>query len=223
MAKYSRIEVVLKMKETGMVPIFFHQDINVCKNVMQAVYNGGVRIFEFVNRGDFGHRIFSELNEFTIIKLPGMIVGAGSIIDAPTAALFIQEGANFIVSPLLNPEMAKICNRKKILWIPGCGTVSEINYAEELGAEICKIFPTDQVSGPEFVRKVKGPCPWTSMMPTGSIDPTEENLKKWFDAGVPCVGIGSQLFNKTDIEQSNFSAITKKIRNILEIIKKVRT
>jgi len=223
MSKYRRIEVFQAMEKSGLVPVYFHSNIEICKKVTKAVYDGGLRVFEFVNRGDFAHHVFSELNKYALTELPGMIIGAGSIVDAPTTAIYIQEGANFIVSPLLNAEMAKICNRRKILWVPGCGSLSEINYAEELGAEICKIFPAAQVGGPEFVKNIKGPCPWTSIMPTGGVEPTDDNLKKWFDAGVSCVGMGSQLFNKTDIESGNFANITKKTQQVLELINKIRS
>ena len=223
MSKYTRIEVFQAMEKSGLVPVYFHSNIEICKKVTKAVYDGGLRVFEFVNRGDFAHHVFSELNKYALAELPGMILGAGSIVDAPTTAIYIQEGANFIVSPLLNAEMAKVCNRRKILWVPGCASLSEINYAEELGAEICKIFPAAQVGGPEFVKNIKGPCPWTSIMPTGGVEPTDDNLKKWFDAGVSCVGMGSQLFNKTDIESGNFANITKKTQQVLELINKIRS
>jgi len=159
MARFSRIDVILKMRETGVVPIFYNKDTDICKNVIKAIYDGGIKVFEFTNRGDFANEMFSELNRWASKELPDMILGAGSVVDAATAAIYIQAGANFIVSPILNPEMAKVCNRRKILWIPGCGSLSEINQAEELGAEIVKIFPGLATGGPDFVKAVKGPCP----------------------------------------------------------------
>ena len=173
MARFTRIEVALKMAETGMVPVFYHKDAEVCKQVAKACYEGGVRVFEFTNRGDYAHEVFATLSKWAAGELPELILGVGSIVDAPTTALYIQSGANFIVSPLLNPEMAKVCNRRKIAWSPGCGTLSEISQAEELGAEIVKIFPGTSVGGPDFVKTVKGPCPWTSIMPTGGVEPVE--------------------------------------------------
>jgi 2-dehydro-3-deoxyphosphogluconate aldolase/(4S)-4-hydroxy-2-oxoglutarate aldolase len=151
-----------------------------------------------------------------------MILGVGSVIDAPTAALYIQSGANFIVSPLIDEETAKICNRRKIAWSPGCGSVTEINRAHELGAEVVKVFPGSSVGGPDFVSGVRGPMPWASIMPTGGVSPDEANLKGWFKAGVHCVGMGSQLFPKDVIESGNFEAISEKCRQTLELIQKLR-
>ena len=222
MARFSRIQVALAMKETGLVPVFYHPDLEVCKKVVKACYDGGVRVFEFTNRGDFAHEIFSELHKYVIKALPELIMGAGSIIDPGTASLYIQLGANFIVSPLLNEEMAKICNRRKISWSPGCGSVSEISRAEELGAEVVKIFPGSQVGGPKFVAAVSGPMPWTSIMPTGGVEPTEENLSAWFKAGVYCVGMGSQLITKDIINKGEYQILTDKCKNALEIIRKYK-
>lgn len=222
MARFSRIQVALAMKETGMVPVFYNPDPGICKKVVKACYDGGVRVFEFTNRGDFAHEIFSELNKYVIREFPDLIMGVGSVIDPGTASFYIQLGANFIVSPLLNEEMAKICNRRKISWSPGCGSVSEISRAEELGAEVIKIFPGSQVGGPKFVAAVSGPMPWTSIMPTGGVEPTEENLSAWFKAGVLCVGMGSQLITKELIKKAEYQKLTDKCKNALEIIRKYK-
>ena len=222
MARFTRIEVALKMAETGMIPVFYHKDPEVCKQVAKACYEGGVRVFEFTNRGDHAHEVFAILSKWAAVELPELILGAGTVIDAPTAALYIQSGANFIVSPLLNPEIAKVCNRRKIAWSPGCATLSEMSQAEELGAEIVKIFPGSSVGGPDFVKAVKGPCPWTSMMPTGGVEPTEENLRKWFKAGVTCVGMGSKLFPSGIIENKNWEYITEACSSALTLIRSIR-
>lgn len=222
MARFTRIQVALKMQETGMVPVFYHSDVEVCKKVLEACYKGGVRVFEFTNRGDFAHEVFAALNKWAAAALPEMILGVGSIVDGATAALYIQLGANFIVSPAIHEDTAKICNRRKILWSPGCGSVTEISYAEELGAEIVKIFPGAQVGGPKFVEAVKGPFPWTSIMPTGGVEPTEENLTPWFKAGVTCVGMGSQLITKDIIKTGNYELLTQKSAEALQVIQKVR-
>jgi 2-dehydro-3-deoxyphosphogluconate aldolase / (4S)-4-hydroxy-2-oxoglutarate aldolase len=222
MARFSRIEVALKMKETGIIPVFFHSDAGVCKHVLKACYDGGVRVFEFTNRGDFAHEVFAELNHWAAAEMPDMMLGVGSVVDAGTASLYIQMGTNFIVSPILNQDMAKVCNRRKILWSPGCGSLTEINQAEEYGAEICKIFPGAQVGGPSFVKAIKGPCPWTSLMPTGGVEPTEESLKAWFGAGVTCVGMGSQLITKEIIHKGNYSELTNKVKQVFEILDEIR-
>jgi len=222
MAKYSRLEVFQAMKETGVVPVFFHTDVEVSKAVVKSCYDGGIRVFEFVNRGDFAHEVFGELNKYVLENLPGMILGAGSIVEEATTALYIQLGANFIVSPLLNENMARICNRRKIMWSPGCGTISEINKAQELGSEVVKVFPASEVGGPSFVKAVKAPMPWTDIMPTGGVDTSKENLQKWFDVGVTCVGMGSALFPKKIMANKNWSALTEKVKELMENIKAVR-
>ena len=222
MARFTRIQVINKMEETGIVPVFYNGDLEVCKNVLKACYKGGIRVFEFTNRGDFAHEIFSELNKFAIKETPELILGVGSVIDAPTASLYMQLGANFIVSPVLKEEMALVCNRRKVAWSPGCGTLSEISRAEELGAEVVKIFPGAQVGGPKFVAAVKGPCPWTSIMPTGGVAPTDENLREWFESGVHCVGMGSKLITKEIVKNKDYEKLEQTVKNALEIVGKIR-
>jgi 2-dehydro-3-deoxyphosphogluconate aldolase/(4S)-4-hydroxy-2-oxoglutarate aldolase len=222
MAKFSRIEVASKMKETGMVPVFYHADAEVCKKVVKACYDGGVRLFEFTNRGDFATLVFAELNKWAQQECPEMIMGVGSVVDEGTAAMYIALGANFIVSPLVDEATARVCNKRKIAWSPGCGTVTEIGRAHELGAEVVKIFPGSEVGGPGFVKAVKGPMPWTSIMPTGGVSPTEENLKAWFEAGVTCVGMGSKLFPKEVLATENYDYITQKCKEALTIISKYK-
>jgi 2-dehydro-3-deoxyphosphogluconate aldolase / (4S)-4-hydroxy-2-oxoglutarate aldolase len=217
MARFSRIEVGLKMKETGLVPVFYNADAEVCKRVVKACYDGGVRLFEFTNRGDF-----AELNKWAQQEYPEMIMGVGSVVDEGTAAMYIALGANFIVSPLIDEATARVCNKRKIAWSPGCGTVTEIGRAHELGAEVVKIFPGSEVGGPGFVKAVKGPMPWTSIMPTGGVSPTEENLKLWFEAGVTCVGMGSKLFPKDVLANENYSYITQKCEEALKTIKEYK-
>lgn len=223
MAKYTRIETVQVMQETGIVPVFYHKDIKVCKQIIKACFDGGARVFEFTNRGDFAHEVFAELNNYVLENLEGMILGVGSVIDEGTTSLYLQLGANFIVSPIVHAEMAKACNRRKVAWMPGCGSVTEISYAQELGAEVVKIFPGAQVGGPGFVKAVKGPLPWSSIMPTGGVSPTEENLKEWFDAGVHCVGIGSKLFLKNQDGSYNYQQITQNLKSALGSVQNLKS
>lgn len=220
MARFTRIEVALKMKETGIVPVFYHKDIEVCKGVLKACYDGGVRVFEFTNRGDYAHEVFAELNKYAEKQTPELMLGVGSVVDPGTASLYIQLGTNFIVSPLLNAEMAKVCNRRKVAWMPGCGSVSEISYAEELGAEVVKIFPGAQVGGPSFISAVKGPMPWTSIMPTGGVSPDKENIDAWFKAGAHCVGMGSQLITKEIVQSKDYTLLQKSVKATLALAKK---
>lgn len=223
MARFSRIKACQVMAETGMVPVFYHSDLETSKQVLKACYEGGVRVFEFTNRGDFAHEIFGELNKWAAKECPEMILGIGSVVDAGTASLFLQLGANFVVGPLLNPDIFKVCNRRQVAYIPGCGSVSEVGYAQELGAEVVKIFPAGDVGGPSFVKNLKAPMPWSNIMVTGGVEPSEENLTKWFKAGVTCVGMGSNLFPKEIIAAKDWSKITQMCKMALEIIAKAKT
>jgi 2-dehydro-3-deoxyphosphogluconate aldolase / (4S)-4-hydroxy-2-oxoglutarate aldolase len=221
MAQYTRLEVASVMKETGIVPLFFHSNVELGKKILKACYDGGARLLEFTSRGDFAHEVFAELNKYAIKELPGMIMGVGSITDAAAASLYMQLGANFIVTPVLREDIAIGCNRRKVLWSPGCGSLTEIAKAEELGCEIVKLFPGGTY-GPDFVKAIKGPQPWTSVMPTGGVSPTEESLKAWFDAGVTCVGMGSQLISKEIIANQDYAQLENKVKESLEIIQSLR-
>ena len=221
MAKYNKLQTLSTMSATGMIPVFYHSDIETAKSVVKACYLGGVRAFEFTNRGEFAHEVFGELNKFVAKECPGMILGVGSIVDAPTASLYIQLGANFIVGPLFNPDIAKVANRRSIPYTPGCGSVSEVGFAQEAGCDLCKIFPGD-VLGPAFIKGLKAPMPWSLLMVTGGVKPEEANLKAWFDAGACCVGMGSNLFPKEIIAAKEWGKIAELCKNALAIIEKVR-
>ncbi|QZT37047.1 bifunctional 4-hydroxy-2-oxoglutarate aldolase/2-dehydro-3-deoxy-phosphogluconate aldolase [Halosquirtibacter xylanolyticus] len=221
MARFSKLEVIAQMKETGMIPVFFHKDIEVCKNIVKACYDGGVRVFEFTNRGDFAHEVFAELVKWAAVETPEMILGIGSIVEAATAALYIQLGTNFVVAPLLHEETAKVCNRRGILWSPGCGSVTEVGRALELGSEVAKVFPGSQVGGPAFVKSVKAPMPWALMMPTGGVTPTKENLEGWFNAGVTCVGMGSQLITSEIIKEGKYAELTAQVKEAMSVIREL--
>lgn len=218
MATFTRIEVASVMKETGLVPLFYHNDIEVAKAVTKACYDGGARLLEFTSRGDFAHEIFRDLSKYCTKELPGMILGVGSVTDAASASLYMAYGANFIVTPVLREDIALVCNRRKVLWSPGCATLSEICRAEELGCEIVKLFPGG-VYGPGFVKAIKGPQPWTSIMPTGGVAPTKENVSSWFDAGVTCVGMGSKLITKEALANKDWKKITSDCQNAIQLIK----
>ena len=221
MATYSKIQVIQTMKETGMVTVFYHSDAETAKHVLKACYDGGVRAFEFTNRGDFAQEVFGELVKYARKELPGMIVGVGSVVDAPTAAMYIQLGANFVVGPLFNQEIAPVCNRRLIPYCPGCGTVSEVGAAQEAGCDLCKVFPGD-VLGPAFVKGLRAPMPWSQIMVTGGVKPERENLEAWFKAGVTCVGMGSNLFPKDAVASADWDRITGLCRTALDIIAEVR-
>lgn len=222
MARFSRLEVLNTILELGLVPVFYHKDVEVAKRVVSACAAGGARVVEFTNRGDFAVQVFGEVSQHLAQVDPTVILGVGSVIDAATAAMYIANGANFVVGPLLNPEIARLCNRRKIAYSPGCGSVTEISQAEELGVEIVKVFPGSSVGGPAFVKAVLGPCPWTRIMPTGGVDATEESIYEWFTAGAACVGIGSKLIRKDLVAAGDWSEITAKVQQVLAWIKKAR-
>lgn len=217
MAKFDKVSVLNKIGSTGVVPVFYHSDAEVAKHVMKACYEGGVRAFEFTNRGDFAHEVFAEIVKYAIQECPEMAVGAGSIVDAPTAALYIQLGASFIVGPLFNPEIAKTCNRRLVPYIPGCGSVTEVGYAQEAGCDVCKIFPGD-VLGTKLVKGLLAPMPWSKLMVTGGVEPTQENIASWMKAGVFCVGMGSKLFPKSKILEEDWNYITQACRETLTFV-----
>ena len=221
MARFDKFAVMQKIGETGMVPVFYHSNAETAKNVIKACYDGGVRAFEFTNRGDFAQEVFTECVKFAAKECPELALGVGSVVDAPTAALYIQLGACFVVGPLFNPDIAPVCNRRQVPYCPGCGTVSEIGKAQELGCELCKLFPGD-VYGPAFVKGMMAPCPWTKLMVTGGVAPTKENLTAWIKAGVYCVGMGSKLVPKEEVAAGNWQYITDKCREALGYIAEAR-
>jgi 2-dehydro-3-deoxyphosphogluconate aldolase/(4S)-4-hydroxy-2-oxoglutarate aldolase len=217
-----RLTVLSTMIDQGVIPVFYHPDVEVCQKVIQACANGGAKCIEFTNRGEFAAHVFYEVTRHFAKADPSVIMGVGSIVDAPTAGVFIANGAKFVVGPLTNPDVAKLCNRRKIAYSPGCGSASEIGYAEELGCEIVKVFPGDSVGGPAFVKAMLGPCPWTKIMPTGGVDATEESLTKWFKAGVACVGIGSNLITKELLAAKDYAGVERKVSETIALIRKIR-
>lgn len=221
MAKFDKIQVLGKMQVTAMVPVFYHANADVAKQVIKACYEGGVRVFEFTNRGDFAHEVFAECVKYAAKECPELAMGVGSIVDAPTAALYIQLGACFVVGPLFNPEIAHVCNRRLVPYVPGCGTVSEIGMAQELGCDVVKVFPGD-VYGPAFVKGMMAPCPWSKIMVTGGVSPDEKNLSSWFNAGAFCVGMGSKLFPRDRVLAEDWQYVTDQCRLSLEYIAAAR-
>jgi 2-dehydro-3-deoxyphosphogluconate aldolase/(4S)-4-hydroxy-2-oxoglutarate aldolase len=222
MARFNKVQVITAMRETGMVPVFYDKDVDIVKNVVKACYDGGVRVFEFTNRGDFAHQVFDEVNKWVADNCPEMIMGVGTVIDPATAALYLQLGANFIVGPNFNPDICEVCNRRLVPYSPGCGSVSEINNAQAMGCDITKVFPAGNVGGPSFVKNVMAPLRWSNIMVTGGVAPDEENLTNWIKAGVLCVGMGSKLFPKEVVKAGNWLAVTDKCKEALGYIAKAR-
>ena len=221
MAKFDKVAVLAKMGATGVVPVFYHKDAEVAKQVVKACYEGGIRAFEFTNRGDFAHEVFAEVVKFAAKECPDMAMGVGSVVDPATAALYIQLGACFIVGPLFNPEVSRVCNRRLVPYTPGCGTVSEVGAAQETGCDLCKCFPGD-VLGPKFVKGLMAPMPWTKLMVTGGVEPTKETIEGWIKAGVFCVGMGSKLFPGDKVAAQDWQYVTDKCREALGYVADAR-
>ena len=222
MSRYKKHETLHAMRNAGVIPVFYNADIDVAKDVVAACADGGARVIEFVNRGDRAINIFNQLEEFCAAEKQDVILGVGSIVDAPTAAMYIAAGASFVVGPVLDKNTANLCNSRKIPYSPGCGTATEIHEAEMLGVDICKIFPGAEVGGPAFVKAVKGPCPWTEIMPTGGVAPTKESLTEWFEAGITCAGMGSKLITKDLLATKNYAGITEKVKEAIALIKSIQ-
>jgi 2-dehydro-3-deoxyphosphogluconate aldolase/(4S)-4-hydroxy-2-oxoglutarate aldolase len=221
-ARFNRLEVLNTIVDTGLVAVFYNADVEVAKKVVQTCAAGGARVVEFTNRGDLAPEVFKELSRHLSQVQPEIMLGVGSVIDEPTATMYIAYGANFVVGPILNEAVARLCNRRKVAYSPGCGSASEISYAEELGVEIVKVFPGGSVGGPGFVKSILGPCPWTRIMPTGGVDATEESIKAWFEAGVACVGMGSKLIRKDLVAAGDWAEITIKVCQVLQWIREAR-
>ena len=222
MAQFNRVQVINEMTESGMVPLFYHHDIVVAKAVLKSCYDGGSRLMEFTNRGDFALEIFTDLVKYSIAELPGMIIGVGSVTDAAAASQYMLHGANFIITPVFREDIAIVCNRRKVLWSAGCGSLTEIAKAEEMGCELVKLFPGN-VYGPGFVKALKGPQPWTSIMPTGGVTIEEENLRDWFDSGVTCVGLGSKLISEEILIKKDYETLKNRVANTMALINKIRS
>jgi 2-dehydro-3-deoxyphosphogluconate aldolase/(4S)-4-hydroxy-2-oxoglutarate aldolase len=219
---HDRMTVLTAMMGQGVVPVFYHPDVETCVNVIQACANGGARCIEFTNRGDFAAHVFLDVARHFARADPSVIMGVGSIVDAPTAGLYIANGARFVVGPILNADVAKVCNRRMIPYSPGCGSASEISYAQELGCEIVKVFPGESVGGPTFVKNVLGPMPWTRIMPTGGVDPDEKSLREWFGAGIVAAGMGSKLITNDLLKAGDWKGIEERVRKTVDLISSIR-
>jgi 2-dehydro-3-deoxyphosphogluconate aldolase/(4S)-4-hydroxy-2-oxoglutarate aldolase len=217
-----RLDVTCSILEAGLVPLFYHGEIEVAIESVAACARGGARVVEFTNRGEMAYPVFTALVRHFAQADPAVILGIGSILDAPTAALYLAAGANFVVGPSLNPEISRLCNRRKVLYMPGCATETEIATAEELGAEICKIFPGDSVGGPGFVRAVMAPCPWHRLLPTGGVDATEVSVTEWIKAGAAAVGMGSKLITSQAIKARDFDGVAGRVAQCLGWIRNAR-
>lgn len=215
---FDRMYIFQTILDTGLVPLFFYPDIEVARQTVAACAEGGAKVVEFTNRGEGALSVFSDLAKKFRHTHPALILGVGSILDAPTAALYIAHGAQFIVGPTFNAEIALLCNRRKIPYIPGCATPTEIAKAEETGVEIVKVFP----ASPELIKAVLGPMPWSRLMPAGGVEVSAESVHKWIKAGACALGVGSQLINQKILVAGNYTSICQGVTNMLGWIKEAR-
>ncbi|MFH1523762.1 MAG: bifunctional 4-hydroxy-2-oxoglutarate aldolase/2-dehydro-3-deoxy-phosphogluconate aldolase [Chloroflexota bacterium] len=222
MARFMRLEVINTILEIGVVPLFYHGEFETAVELVNTCARGGAQVVEFTNRGEMAYPVFVELVKHFAKVNPAVILGVGSIIDAPTAAHYLASGANYIVGPSLNPEISRLCNRRKILYLPGCATESEISAAEELGAEICKLFPGNTL-GPGFVRAVMAPCPWHRLLPTGGVDATEASIGEWIKAGAAAVGLGSKLISAQAVKDKDYDDVAAKTTQCIAWVKAARS
>ncbi|MBI4606665.1 MAG: bifunctional 4-hydroxy-2-oxoglutarate aldolase/2-dehydro-3-deoxy-phosphogluconate aldolase [Planctomycetes bacterium] len=222
MARFRRLDVLRLMLDGGLVPVFYHRDPVVAFEVARACAAGGSRLLELTHRGDMAHRVFEVLIERCAAELPDLVLGVGSIGDPHTAALYLAAGASFVVGPVLNPEVARLANRRKVAYLPGCGSATEVAQAEELGCEVVKVFPGDSVGGPGFVKAILGPSPWSLLMPTGGVEATRESVQSWIRAGAAALGIGSSLISKDILERADFAALRARVAQVLAWIAEAR-
>ena len=223
MARFTRLETLGTILDQGLVPVFYNPDVEKATKIIEALAEAGCRVAEMTNRGDRAYLVFRQLVQHFEKARPEMVLGVGSVVDAPTAALYIAQGANFIVGPTLCAETAQVCNRRKIPYSPGCGSATEIQTAHDLGCEIVKVFPGGQVGGPAFIKAMLGPCPWTRLMPTGGVDATEQSVSEWIGAGAAALGIGSKLVSKDLVAAGDFAAITERAKAVLQWIQETRS
>ena len=215
---HDRVSVLQALETQGVCPVFYHPDPEVSLNVIRACARGGAPVVEFTNRGDFACDLFGEINRELIKTDPDVVLGIGSVVDNGTAALYLNRGARFVVSPCLVPDVAKVCNRRMVAYFPGCGSVTDIGEAHELGCDIVKLFPGSSVGGPDFVKAIKGPMPWVKIMPTGGVDPDEASIAKWFGAGIVAAGMGSKLVTDEAVKSGDWAAIEAKVRATVDAV-----
>ena len=216
--KFTKEELYAKLSEVPIMPLFNHSDLALSKAVVKACYDGGIKVFEYTNRGEGAALIFAELVKYIRQELPDMAIGIGTVFNAEEAEYFVNLDTDFIVQPILNPAVGAVCNKYKIAWMPGVMTISEIYNAQQAGADIIKIFPAN-VLGTAFIKALKAPMPHAKVMVTGGVEPNEENLKGWFSAGVTAVGMGSQLFPKEVLASENYQQIEEVVKKCVAMVK----
>jgi 2-dehydro-3-deoxyphosphogluconate aldolase/(4S)-4-hydroxy-2-oxoglutarate aldolase len=216
MSQQTTIQTVL---DYPLVPVFYHANPDVSLGVFKACYAGGIRAFEFTNRGANALDTFKLLQK-QLQNFPGYIIGAGTVLKDSDAIAFIEAGASFIVSPCFIETVSDVCYQHKIPYMPGCMTVKEVFYATEAGCEVIKVFP-GEVLGTSFVKAVKAVLPKVKLMITGGVSPTRDSISSWFQSGASAVGLGSQLFKSDLLEKGNYIAIEEAVADCFRYLNKV--
>ncbi len=211
MASHSKADVLAAIRRNGVVPVFYHADIDTTREVARRLVAGGVSTIEFTNRGDGAIEVFADLIRWARRELPELVVGVGTVVDATTAGYVIDLGANFVFAPALSAEVAAVCNSRNIPYVPGCGTLTEIQTAYRLGSDFVKLFPAGSIGGPAFLSAIRAPCPWVQAIPTGGVEPTAQSIKAWFDAGAPAVGMGSKLLPADLVHSRDWAAVEERV------------
>lgn len=219
---HDRLSVLTALQSQGVCPVFYHSDPETALSVIRACARGGAPVIEFTNRGDFAVDLFGEIARELSRTDPDIVLGIGSVLDAGTAAMFLNRAARFVVSPALVPEVAQVCNRRMVAYFPGCGSVTDISNAHALGCEIVKLFPGASVGGPDFVKAVLGPMPWTKIMPTGGVDPDPASIAKWFGSGIVAAGMGSRLITDAAVRDGDWAGIEASVRGAVEAVRAFR-
>lgn len=218
MNKLYKFQVLTKLAEAKFLPIFSHEDPQIACEVGLACARGGAGVFELTNRSSTTPQAFSLLKQELDKSKSAMVLGIGSIVEPASAAAYINLGAAFVVAPNFNPEVAKVCNRRGVAYIPGCFTPTEVNQAQEAGCEVIKYFPADSKIGPQFIKSLRGPCPWTAVVATGGIEPTKEGMDPWFKAGCIALGLGSQFIKAEYIEKKDYKALETKVKEVVSFL-----
>jgi len=221
MPTFLKHEVVSKILDIGLLPVFYNGNVETAKKIVDACVGGGAKVVEFTNRGALAYQVFGELAKWCDRDLPNVVLGAGTIIDPATASLYINSGANFIVGPSFNPEVAKICNRRKVAYIPGCSSPSEISNAEEMGSDLIKFFPA-KTQGCFFIEAILGPSPWSKLIPSGGVEATREDIFSWIKAGAAALNIGTSLIRRDLVSAGNFEELLNRVENCILWIREAR-
>lgn len=211
-------QTLTHIRKHPIIPVYYNQDVQVCLDVLKACYEGGIRVFEFTDRGENALENFKALWQLRQERFPDLSLGIGTIKTPSRAQEYLNRGADFIVSPVVEPSIAECTLKNDVLWIPGCMTPTEIHLAEQAGAPLVKLFP-GQLLGPAFLKAIKPLFPDMHFMPTGGVEPARESLQAWFNAGVYAAGLGSKLFQVPEnTTKGDYQWLSSRCRQVLDFL-----